>query len=325
MNSYKILVVQSFHQDGLDVFAGRDDVRVEVIETTDEAAIGEAIADADAVTLRVAKLPRRVIDRAERLKVVSRHGVGYDNVDVAACSERGIPVTITANANAVAVAESALGLMLALSNRVLAYDRATREGDWTIRQREPRFELAGKRLLLVGLGRIGQRVARRAEAFEMEVDVLDPHVDPEEIGRAGYGHVHDLRKALPGVDVLTLHTPLTGETRGMIGAEELALLPPRAILINTARGGIVDEAALAEALRAGRLAGAGLDVFASEPPPADHPLFALDNVVLSPHAAGPSREAGVRMAVAVARNTLAALDGRIDPEMVVNQEVLRRD
>ncbi|HEX6141652.1 MAG TPA: hydroxyacid dehydrogenase [Geminicoccaceae bacterium] len=324
MNTYKVLVIQPFHEEGMRILEARDDVRLEVIDTTDEAAITAAIRDADAVTLRVAKLPARVIEQAERLKVVSRHGVGYDNVDVLACSRRGIVVTITAAANAVAVAEHALGLMLALSNQVLPYDRATRSGDWTIKQRLPRFELAGKRLLIVGFGRIGRQVARRAEALGMEVDVYDPYVDPEVIGRAGYGQVQDLRGGLGGIDVLTLHTPLTSETRGMIGADELALLPAHAILINTARGGIVDEAALADALRNGRLAGAGLDVFAEEPPPRDHPLFALDNVVLSPHAAGPSREAGIRMAVAVARNTLAALDGRVDPEMVVNPEVLRR-
>jgi D-3-phosphoglycerate dehydrogenase len=324
MNTHKVLIIQPFHDDGRAILEARDDVRVEVIDTTDEAEIAEAIRDADAVTLRVAKLPRHVLDRAERLKVVSRHGVGYDNVDVEACTERGVIVTITANANAVAVAEHALGLMLALSNRVVPYDRATRSGDWTIRQRQPRFELAEKRLLIVGFGRIGRRVALRAEAFEMEVVVLDPYVDPEEIGRAGYGHVQDLHEALPETDVLTLHTPLTRETRNMIGAAELALLPEEAILINTARGGIVDESALADALRAGRIAGAAFDVFATEPPPSDHPLFEIENVVVSPHAAGPSREAGRRMAVAVAENTLAALDGRIDREMVVNPEVLQR-
>lgn len=322
MSTYKILVIQPFHDDGMAILEARDDVRIEVIDTNDETVIAEAIADADAVTLRVAKLPARVLARAERLKVVSRHGVGYDNVDVEECTRRGILVTIAAGANAVAVAEHTIALMLGLANRVLSYDAAVRAGDWAVRRRYGRFELAGKRLLIVGFGRIGQQVARRAEAFGMEISVVDPYVDPERIGRSGYGHVHDLHGALPDADVVTLHAPLTSETRGLIGAAELALLPAHAILVNTARGGMVDESALVDALRAERLHGAALDVFAQEPPPADHPLFGLPNVLLAPHAAGGSREAGVRVAIMVARNTLAALDGRIDREMVVNPEVL---
>lgn len=321
---YKVLAIQPFHPDGMAILEARDDVRLEVLDTLDEAAIAAAIEDADAVTLRVAKLPARVLERAKKLKVVSRHGVGYDNVDVEACTRARILLTVTANANAIAVAEHAMALMLALANQVFAYDKAVRAGEWDIKRHLLRFELHGKRLLIVGFGRIGKLVAVRAEAFGMEVDVLDPYVDPEIIGRAGYGHIKNLRGALPEVDVLTLHAPLTPETRHMIGDDELKLLPRHALVINTARGGIVHEGALAAALQEGRIAGAALDVFEQEPPARNNPLLDIPNTILAPHAAGPSREANIRMGIAVAQNTLAALDGTIDPGQVINTEVLRR-
>jgi D-3-phosphoglycerate dehydrogenase / 2-oxoglutarate reductase len=153
---YKVLVIQPFHNDGMKILEARDDVRLEVIDPADENEIAAPIRDADAVTLRTARLPAHVIEQAERLKVVSRHGVGYDNVDLAACTRRGIMLTVAAGANAVAVAEHALGMMLALAGRVRAHDRAVRGGEWHLKQSLPRFELAGKRLLIVGFGRIGR-------------------------------------------------------------------------------------------------------------------------------------------------------------------------
>jgi D-3-phosphoglycerate dehydrogenase / 2-oxoglutarate reductase len=323
-NTHKVLVVEPFHEDGMRLLRARPDLEIEVIEEPSETEIAAAIAEAEGITLRTARLPARLIDRAPRLRVVCRHGVGYDNVDLAALTARGIPLTITADANAVPVAEQTLYLMLALANQGPLCDRETRRGQWAgLRRSLQRFELEGKRLLIIGFGRIGREVAVRAEAFGMQVVVFDPYVDPQVIGRAGHGHVADFRTVLPETDVLTVHVPMTRETRGMIDAPELAALPERAIVINTARGGIIGEAALIEALRAGRLAGAGLDVFEAEPPAPDNPLFALPNVVLSPHAAGVSRESAVRMAVSVARSVIEGIDGHLDPLVVVNREVLR--
>jgi D-3-phosphoglycerate dehydrogenase / 2-oxoglutarate reductase len=322
-NMHKVLVVEPFHEEGMRLLRARPDLELEVIDSPQEALIAARIADAEAITLRAGRLGAGLIARAPRLRVVCRHGVGYDNVDLEALSARGIPLTITADANAVPVAEHAFYLMLALANQGPLCDRETRRGEWAgLRRTLQRFELEGKRLLIIGFGRIGREVAVRAEAFGMEVVVYDPYVEDETIGRSGYGHVGDYRAALPEVDVLSVHAPLTRETRGMIGEAELAALPRHAIVINTARGGIIDEAALVDALRAGRIAGAGLDVFEEEPPPRDHPLFALANVVLTPHAAGVSRESAVRMAVSVARSVIEGLDGRLDPLVVVNREVL---
>jgi D-3-phosphoglycerate dehydrogenase len=318
----KVLVIQSFHEDGLDVLRARPDVTLEIAEGG-AADLGERIEDADGVTIRTAPLPVAVLARAQRLKVVARHGVGYDNIDLPWLTGRGIPLAITADANATSVAEHVLFMMLALAKQSRRYDRATREGGWAARNDLSAFDLAGRQVLILGFGRIGREVAPRCRAFGMAVGVFDPYVEADVIEAAGCRPVTDFRAALPETDVLTLHMPMTSNLRHLIGAAELAALPAHALLINCARGGLVDEAALHEALAGGRLAGAGLDVFEQEPPPADHPLFGLDTVLLSPHSAGLTMECARRMAVSTARNVLAGIDGRLDPAMVVNREVLQ--
>ncbi len=318
----KILIIQPFHEDGMALFDVRDDITYEIVDGKSEAELIEKIRDADAATIRTALVSEAVIDAAERLKVLSRHGVGFDNIDVPALTRRGIPLAIAADANATAVAEHSLFFMLALAKQALRHDRATREGNWEIRNRFETVDLMGRSVLVLGYGRIGREVAKRCAAFGMQVGVYDPYVQANLIEADGYRSIPDYQAVLGETDVLTAHMPLAGESRHMIGAAELAALPDHALVINCARGGIVDEDALYEALKAGTIAGAGIDVFEQEPPPEDHPLFSLDNVLLSPHTAGMSREAALRMAVSTARNVLAALDGKLDPSMVVNREVL---
>jgi D-3-phosphoglycerate dehydrogenase / 2-oxoglutarate reductase len=318
----KVLIIQPFHEDGMKLFEARPDVAYEVVDGALEE-LSEKIADADGVTIRTTPLPAEVLDRAARLKVVSRHGVGYDNIDVDALTRRRIPLAIAADANATAVAEHTLYFMLALAKQGLRYDRATREGCWAVRNSLEAVDLMGRRVLVMGFGRIGREVAKRCAAFGMAVMVYDPYVQANVIEAAGdYRSVPDFEAALPETDVLTVHMPLGADSRGLIGAAELAALPPHAFVINAARGGIIDEAALHDALTSQKIAGAGLDVFDREPPPDDHPLFALDNVILTPHSAGLSKEAAVRMAISTAKNVLAGIDGKLDPSMVVNREVL---
>jgi D-3-phosphoglycerate dehydrogenase / 2-oxoglutarate reductase len=318
----KILVIQPFHADGMKLFEARPDVACEIVDGS-LAELAAKIADADGVTVRTSPLPGDVLERAARLKVVSRHGVGYDNIDVAALTRRGIPLAIAADANATAVAEHSLFFMLALAKQGLRYDRATRAGGWAVRNSLEAVDLAGRRVLVMGFGRIGREVARRCAAFGMAVTVYDPYVQANVIEAAGdYRSVPDFQAVLPETDVLTVHMPLGEDSRSLIGSAELAALPPHAFVINAARGGIVDETALHDALTTGKIAGAGLDVFDQEPPPDDHPLFALPNVILSPHSAGLSKEAAIRMAISTARNVLAGIDGKLDPSMVVNREVL---
>jgi D-3-phosphoglycerate dehydrogenase len=318
----KVLIIGAFHARGMALLEARADVRHEIIDGRSEAETADKIRDADAVTMRTAPLPAALIDQAERLQVVSRHGVGYDNIDVAALTARGIPLAIAADANATAVAEHTLFFMLALARQALRHDRAVREGRWEIRNRFETVDLMGRRVLVLGYGRIGREVAKRCAAFDMEVSIHDPYVQANVIEAGGYRSVPDVAAVLPQTDVLTVHMPLAAESRHLIGAAELAALPAHALVINCARGGIVDEAALHAALTSGKLAGAGIDVFEQEPPPEHHPLFALDNVILSPHTAGMSQEAAIRMAISTARNALAGIDGKLDPAMVVNREVL---
>ncbi|HSC28140.1 MAG TPA: hydroxyacid dehydrogenase [Vicinamibacterales bacterium] len=318
----KVLVVQPFHEDGMKLLEARGEVTVEIVDGGLEE-LAAKIVDADGVTMRTSALPAAVIERAERLKIVSRHGVGYDNIDVAALSRRGIPLAIAADANATAVAEHTLFFMLALAKQGLRHDRATREGQWAVRNGLHAVDLLGRRVLVMGFGRIGREVARRCAAFGMQVSVYDPYVQANVIEGAGdYRSVPDFQAVLPETDVLTVHLPLGAESRGLIGSAELAALPAHAFVINAARGGIVDETALHDALTSGTIAGAALDVFEAEPPPENHPLFALENVILSPHSAGLSKEAAIRMAISTARNVLAGIDGSLDPSMVVNREVL---
>ncbi len=319
----KILIIGAFHADGMKLFEARPEITLEIVDGADQAELAARIKDADAVTIRTALLPAAVIDQAERLKIVSRHGVGYDNIDVDALTRRRIPLAIAADANATAVAEHVLYFMLALAKQGLAYDRATRENRWSVRNSLEAVDLLGRRVLVMGFGRIGREVAKRCAAFGMTVTIYDPYVQANTIEQSGdYRSIPDFEAALPETDIVTVHMPLGAESKSLIGAKELAALPEHAFVINAARGGIIDEEALYDALTSGKIAAAALDVFDQEPPPSDHPLFTLPNVLLTPHSAGLSKEAAIRMAISTARNALAALDGKLDPSMVVNREVL---
>ena len=318
----KVLIIQPFHDEGMKLLEARSDIALEIVDGALEE-LTEKIADADGVTIRTSPLPGSVIERAARLKVVSRHGVGYDNIDLGALNRRGIPLAIAADANATAVAEHTLYFMLALAKQGLRYDRATRDGRWAVRNSLDAVDLLGRRVLVMGFGRIGREVARRCAAFGMAVMVYDPYVQANVIEAAGdYRSVPDFQAALPETDILTVHMPLGADSRALIGHAELDALPSHAFVIKAARGGIVDEAALYNALTSGQIAGAALDVFEEEPPPEHHPLFALPNVILTPHSAGLSKEAAIRMAISTAKNVLAGIDGKLDPSMVVNREVL---
>jgi D-3-phosphoglycerate dehydrogenase len=254
------------------------------------------------------------------LKVVSRHGVGFDNVDVAAATERGIPVLIAPAGNGQSVAELALALMLAAARQVAAQDAAVRAGKWD--RGGHGLQLSGRTLGLVGLGGIGKAVARGARALGMRVIAYDPVAKPEP-GLA-VEMVASLAALLPRSHFLSLHVPLTDKTRGMIGAAELAALPRGAVLVNTARGGLVDENALVAALSSGQLFGAGLDTFASEPMPSDHPLCARPDVVMTMHTGGSTDAALDATARMAAQHALAIIHGRpIDRAVCVNPQTLK--
>jgi len=299
----------------------------EVMDAPTPEAIAAAVADFDALIIRVAQMPAACVASANRLRVVSRHGVGYDNLPMAELTARGIPVAVVGAVNAAPVAEHALWFMLTLARRGVRNHRAVAAGEWRDGF-QPGVELDGARLLLLGCGRVGREVARRAAAFGMRVSGFDPALTAAELAAAGIESVADWRAAVGDADFTSLHLPLLESTRHLIDAGALAAFKPGAHLINTARGGLVDEAALIAALRTGQLAGAALDVFAIEPPPPDSAILtaAADpalNLVLSPHNAALTDACLNRMAKVAAQNALDALAGKLRPELTVNPEVLR--
>ena len=318
----RILIVQPVHPEALAILDARPDVTYAIVTDHGEANLLRYMADTDAITLRDAPFSDALLAAAPRLKVVSRHGVGYDNVPVAACTARGIPVTIVGPVNAVSVAEQTLLLMLAVARGAIVLDSAMRGGDFAARRRFTGLELRGRNLLLIGFGRIGREVAARALAFGMRIRVFDPHL--ASAPPAPIETVASLDEGLADAQVVSLHVPLTDGTRGILGTRELALLPRGAIVVNASRGGLIDEQALLAAIQSAHLHGAGLDTFATEPLPADSALLAEHRIVLSPHSAALTEESLVAMGVATIRNALAGLDGTLDPNLVVNPSVLSR-
>ena len=276
---------------------------------------------ADALIMRTGKATAEVVTASPRLKAIAKHGVGFDNIDVASATALKIPVMISATANYQSVAEHALALMFCLAKQIPWLDGRMRQGIWdkTTFKGE---ELFRKNLGLVGFGRIGRRVHELAAPLAMKVWVFEPLL-PDDRFPPTVVRVPRLEDLLPQADIVSLHCPLTDRTRHLIGAKELGLMKKNAWLINTARGGIVDEEALIAALRAGDIAGAGLDTFEKEPPEDVRRLADAGRVVLTPHAGAATGEAYVRMGVEAARNVLTVLEGgRPDPDYLVNPEIL---
>lgn len=275
----------------------------------------------DAVISRTVQLSAKAIAACPTLKVISKHGVGVSNIDVDAATQRGIPVYVTPGANAQSVAEMTLGLMFAAARRIGFMDRELHEGRWT--RAQDGLELMGRSIGLVGFGQIGQRVARVCQALGMDVAAFDPALAGQASPVDGVRLVNDLAALLRRSQVLSLHVPLNRHTRGMIGAAQLSQLPQGAIVVNTARGEVIEESALVEALKNGHLHAAGLDTMSVEPLPADNALTALPNVVLTPHVGGSTPAALAGMASDAVRNVMGWLQGRpVDPVACINPQVL---
>jgi D-3-phosphoglycerate dehydrogenase len=311
---------------GWDLLAQRGDVQAVPFDINiPTAGLHALLADVEGVALITTPFGEAEIQAGPRLRVVARHGVGYDMVDVAALTRHGIPLMVTGDANSPSVAELTLYFMLQFAKRGAQLNAMVREHRWTDRlSEELPVDLVGKTLLVVGFGRTGARLAKTCLTLGMMVCVYDPYVEPAGITSAGCVPERDLDAALPHADFVTIHCPKTTDTLGLFNAARLARMKPTAYLINTARGGIIDEPALYAALITGVIRGAGLDVFDREPPVRDDPLLALPNVIAAPHMAGVTRESFDRMAVAVATNLLSVLDGKPKAENVVNREVLAR-
>ncbi|HEX3115165.1 MAG TPA: hydroxyacid dehydrogenase [Bradyrhizobium sp.] len=325
-NKKKIFVTESMSQPGRALLRERDDIEIvefpNMISAKDFETMLKAQAPVHGVALGGTRFGEPELEASRDMKVVTRIGVGYDAVDVPALSRRNIPLMVAGTANSPSVAEQAMFMMLTLAKRAVEMHSIVKDGNWSHRLGKLPYDLFGKTVLIVGFGRIGTRTAKRCLAMEMNVLIYDPYKSAAEIKAAGCEPVGDLDAALPRADFVSVHCPKTPETIGMFNAARLGRMKPTAYLINTARGGIVDEVALHGALVSGRLAGAGLDVFEQEPPPSGHQLFALPNVIMAPHVAGVTREAVDRMSEQTARNILSALDGEPIRQNVINQDVL---
>ena len=325
-NKNKILVTESFSAKGRALLTARDDVEMiefpNMISAADFSALLKSHAPVHGVALGATRFGEPELLAAGDMKVVTRIGVGFDAVDVPALSKHKVPLMVAGTANSPSVAEQALFMMLTLAKRANEMHAMVRDGTWGSRLGVLPFDLYGKTVLIIGFGRIGTRTAKRCQAMEMQVLVYDPYKPAADITAAGCEPVADLDAALPRADFVSIHCPKTPETIGLFNAARLRLMKPTAYLINTARGGLIDEAALYDALSSGRLAGAGLDVFEQEPPPVGRALHALPNVIMAPHVAGVTREAVDRMSEQTARNILSVLDGDPIRQNVINQDVL---
>ena len=304
MSRARVLVREPIADAGVDLLRERFDVDVDP-----NGDLGERIGDYEAIVIRSAtKLDRELIERADRLKVIGRAGVGVDNVDVEAATRRGIVVANAPESTVISAAEHTIGLLLALSRNIAQAHAALKDGRWE-RSAHGGIELAGKTLGVLGFGRIGQQVARRALGLEMRVIANDPFVAKERFRELGVERAESADDLLEAVDFLTLHLPLTAETTDYLDAEAFARMRDGVRLVNAARGELVDEQALLDALRSGKVGAAALDVFSAEP--YSGPLLELDNVVVTPHLAASTEEAQDRAGVIVAEQVAAALEGAL--------------
>ncbi len=313
---FNFLLTEPIHPAGVQVLEPEGAVRL--ARGTDEATLIAELQDIDGVVLRaVGRMTRQVMASAPRLKVIGRHGVGVDNIDLEAATELGIQVVNTPHAVTEGVVEHTVALLLDVSKRLTYADKRARAGDWDVRYRLSGREVRGRTLGVIGFGRIGRRVAAACQrGFGMQILYSDVVAAPDLERELGARQV-SLEELLRTAEYITVHTPLLPETRHLIDERVLRMMRPDAIFVNCARGAVVDEAALYRALKEGWIAGAGIDVFEQEPTPKDNPLFALDNIVLTPHTATATEEALVEMAL-VAKDVVRVLKGE-KPDYPVNR------
>ena len=314
----KVAIIEKIHQDGLDLLKNNPNYDFKIIEDTSEQNLIKELPNFEACTLRVSKLNKKIMSNCKNLKVISRHGVGYDNVDLAYIKEKNISLLITATANAVAVAEHVVYMMLSISKSITRYDNEVRIGNFKKNASSIiTLELFNKEILIVGFGRIGQSLIKRCKGFDMNVKVYDPFVDKEIIEKFGGKKIENLDDGLQKCDYLSLHVPLNEKTRNLINYSKIKSMKKNAILINTARGGIVDEEDLNRALNENIIFGAGLDVFEEEPVNKNNPLLSNKKVILSPHSATFTNECKSRMSIEATKNIIDFFDNKIDKSMIV--------
>jgi len=314
----KILIIQPIHESGIELLKNNINYEFEIIEDTEISNLKYKIVDCDAVSIRTANLPAEAINAAENLKIISRHGVGYDNIDLKSSKDKNITIAITATANAVAVAEHVMFMLLSISKRKNLYDESVKTGKFNERNRLPKtVELWNKNILIAGFGRIGKALIKRCLGFEMNVFVYDPFVSSDEIENIGGKKVENLEDSIKKMDAVSLHVPLTKKTKNLINYELLKTMKKNCIIINAARGGIVNETDLDRALNENLIFGAGIDVFEKEPPDDNNPLLKNEKVFLSPHTASFTEECMTRMGIETIQNIIDFFDNKLEESKIV--------
>lgn len=319
MTRRKVVITEPIDNSGMAML--RSQAEVVYLPQFPERTVFDEIRGAHGLVVRVAKVNREIIERGKNLLVIAKHGVGYDNIDVEAATQKRIPVVNTPEANTESVAEHILGLMFSLSRKICVSNKALKQGRFERREDYTGVELKDKKLGVVGLGRIGSETAHKCKvAFNMDIIVYDPYVPSEKAERGGYIKTDILDDLLRNSDYVVICIPLTEETTNLIGSKELGLMKSNAFLINTSRGGIIDEAALYDHLVKGKIAGAALDVFSKEPPAPDHPLLSLNNFIATPHIGGQTAEAMRRIATTLAEEITRVFRGE-RPKYLINPQV----
>ena len=319
----KVAVLGKVDQKGLS-FLKENEFKVIEIENFEIQNLKEQLKDVDGILLRTTKLDKEILQHCDNLKIISRHGVGYDNVDLDFLNENKIALCITSTSNAVSVAEHVLSFFIYLTKKLSLSDSLVKEGNFEKRSELPNFfELYKKKVLIIGFGRIGKEVAKRCLGFDMEVYVYDPFLDNEIIIRNQCIPI-EKNQGLAIADFITIHLPLNRDTKNFISQTELNLMRKNSILVNTSRGGIVNENDLCIALDSKKIQGAGMDVFVSEPPESNHPFFKLDNILLTPHNAALTLECRERMSLEASQNIVFFLNNmsELNVENLVNKKYL---
>jgi D-3-phosphoglycerate dehydrogenase len=314
----KIAVIEQIHNDGLYLLEKNSKYEYELITNVSEENLIKRLPEFDGCTLRVTKLNENILKHCPNLKVISRHGVGYDNVDLPYIKKKNISLLITATANAVAVAEHVIYMMLCISKSINKYDNEVRLGNFKKNASKiETLELFNKEMFIVGFGRIGKSLIKRCLGFDMKVNVFDPFVSAEVIQDYGGNKIENLEAGLENCDYLSLHIPLTDKTKNLINYKKIKSMKKNAVIINTSRGGIINEIDLDKALKNNIIFGAGLDVFEKEPIDKNNPLIDNKKVLLSPHSATFTNECKSRMAIETTKNIIDFFENTLDKSMIV--------
>ena len=314
----KILIIKKIHDSGIKLLDSRKDFSYEIVEDPVTSILINKVQDCDAISLKTSKFGSDLINAANKLKIISRHGVGHDNVDLEIVKKKKIILSITTNSNATSVAEHVFFMMLSISRGADTYDKTVKEGKFLNRKNlELSKELWNKNILIVGFGRVGKNLIKKCIGFDMNIFVYDPFVDKKIIDSLGGKKIDNFQKTIQEMDYISLHMPLTDKTKNLINMKVLSSMRKNSIIINASRGGIINEIDLNEALNKGMIFGAGLDVFEKEPPNPNNPLLKNKKVLLSPHSATFTEECNERMSKETIQNIIDFFENKLDKTKIV--------